>query len=92
MFPMDSCITYAKCKTQWPLGNRDLCLSFNAAKMKDKSMYIAGCSVEHADFPENPKITRVHTTMTGYRLIPTNNGKGSKLIYITEVNLMFFKC
>ena len=45
--------------------------------------------MEHPDVPEIPKTTRVYTTQGSYLFEPINNGKGTRLTYITEVNYIF---
>lgn len=84
---MNSRIIYVKCKTTWPLGNRDLILAYTGVTLQDGTAIITGKSMEHPDIPEKPKMTRIFTTQASFLLTPINGGKGCKFIYITEVLL-----
>ena len=53
-----------KCSTpeltkQWPLGNRDLLLLFHGFQLPNKNIILTSQSIEHKDFPEDPKMLRV---------------------------------
>lgn len=83
-YPMGTQIVYVKLKSQWPLGNRELLLNYYGLERSDGKIYIAGQSIEHPGKPEQPKTYRVNTIQGSFCLTPTNGGKGTKLIYITE--------
>jgi hypothetical protein len=84
-YKMNTQLVYAKLKSQWPMGNREILLCFQAIFAGPGTFYLAGKSVEHDEFPVTNKMIRIFTTQGSYYFTPLTNGKQTKLIYITEV-------
>jgi len=89
-YPLDTKIFYFKLKqggTVWSSGaaKDSLILTHGVEMMQNRGYYLTALSVEHEDFPQQKKITRVESKMISNYFEPTADGRGVKNIFIVEV-------
>eukprot|EP00347_Sterkiella_histriomuscorum_P022171 403331430 len=83
-YAMNTQMYHIKLKQQWPLGNRDILLLFQAIPLPNGDIYLAAKSTTHPDFPESDKFFRVNTKSGSYLFEPLSEGKQCRMTYITE--------
>lgn len=59
-YPMNTTLYLTKLKNQWPLTSRDqfVCLTYYRDNVD--RVYLGWKSIEHKDFPEDPKVIRMN--------------------------------
>lgn len=77
-------VGYYSAKFPWPLSDRDFCNQRSWMEFDNGEYVIFNHSEPHADCPVKKNFIRAKSFLTGYYIQPYDDGKGTKLTYVTH--------